>query len=153
MSKIVIASGYFNPLHKGHISYLTAARELGDDLWVILNNDTQVKLKGSVPFMTMEERGEIVYNLKPVNHVLYSIDDDLTVCQSLWYILFHYTTNADSLIFANGGDREKENTPEEEVCKKYNIEMIFGVGGEQKENSSSNLIRKVAENVRKSNLS
>lgn len=145
MYKIVIASGYFNPLHKGHISYLTAARELGDDLWVILNNDIQVALKGSVPFMSMEERGEIVYNLKPVNHVLFSIDDDLTVCQSLWYLMFHFTTNEDYLIFANGGDRGKDNTPETEVCKKYNIEMVYGVGGCDKQNSSSEIIRKAVK--------
>ena len=127
--KIVVAvSGYFNPLHVGHIRYLKAAKKLGTKLIVIANSDAQVKLKGSVPFMPENERMEIVKALKPVDEVVLSVDQDGSVCKSLELI------KPD--IFAKGGDRTRDNIPEVPVCEKLGIEMIFNVGGGKVQSSS-----------------
>jgi cytidyltransferase-like protein len=140
--KVVCVSGYFNPLHVGHISLLRGAKELGDDLVVIVNNDNQVKVKGSVPFMSEDERAEIIRNLRMVDEVFVSIDQDKTVCKTLEHI------NPD--IFANGGDRnDPKDIPEKEICDRLNIELIFGVGGDSKQQASSVLIKKAAEEVLK----
>ena len=80
---IVIVSGYFNPIHSGHIDYLQSAKKHGDLLFVIVNNDNQVKVKGSVPFMDEEERVSIVQNIKGVNSAIVSIDTDGSVCKTL----------------------------------------------------------------------
>ena len=81
--KIVVISGYFNPIHSGHIDYIQSAKKLGDKLIVIVNNDKQVSLKGSVPFQDEEERKKIVSNIKGVDHAVISIDEDATVCESI----------------------------------------------------------------------
>jgi cytidyltransferase-like protein len=128
---IVCASGYFNPLHRGHISYLNEAKKLGDYLVVIVDNDFQVGLKGSKKFMDEQERCLIISNLKCVDEVRLSIDTDLSVCKSLELI------KPD--IFAKGGDRTIDNIPEKEICEKLGIKMVFGVG-EDKVQSSSNLL-------------
>jgi len=133
--KVVAVSGYFNPVHSGHLDLFFAAKALGDELVVILNSDEQVKLKGSSPFMDEQERARIVLALKPVDRVFLSIDKDKTVCESL--------KAARPDIFANGGDRKGENDiPELAVCRELGIEMIFNVGGD-KTQSSSWLINKV----------
>ena len=111
--KTVVASGYFNPLHKGHVRYLQAAKELGDRLIVVVNNDMQVRVKGSQVFMDEEERCEIVQALKCVDDVRLSIDTDNTVCKSLESIKPY--------IFAKGGDSTEDNVPEKEVCEQNNI--------------------------------
>ncbi len=135
--KVVCVSGYFNPLHIGHISLFNRAKELGDYLVVIVNSDDQVKLKGSVPFMKEEERAAIISNLRMVDEVLVSIDEDKSVCKSLEKV------NPD--IFANGGDRKNENDIlEKEVCDRLGIEMVFGVGGNEKQQASSELIKRAA---------
>lgn len=127
----VCVSGYFNPLHVGHLNYLNAAAKLGW-LVVIVNNDKQVKLKGSKPCMTAEDRAEIIRNLRSVNEVVVSIDDDKSVCKTLELV------KPD--IFANGGDRKSDNVPETDICRRLGIMMIYGVGGE-KIRSSSELLR------------
>src|ERR1700685_4418944 len=109
----VCTSGYFNPAHKGHIRLLQEASELGDWLTVIVNNDEQVKLKGSKPFMDEMERCEIVRAIKYVDEVILSIDSDKTICKTLEWI------KPD--IFAKGGDSTIENVPEKEVCKQNGI--------------------------------
>ena len=129
--KIVCASGYFNPLHRGHISYLNEAKKLGDYLIVIVNNDFQIGLKGSKRFMDEKERCIIVNNLKCVDEVRLSVDMDETVCKSLELIKPN--------IFAKGGDRTIDNIPEREICEKIGIKMVFNVG-EDKIQSSSNLL-------------
>lgn len=126
----VAASGYFNPLHKGHIEYLTKAKSLGDKLVVIVNSDLQQKLKGSKPFQNEEERVIIVGNLKMVDEVFLSIDLDSTVCESLKMV------RPD--IFAKGGDRFSSEIPEAEICRQLGIVMVDGLG--EKIQSSSWLI-------------
>ncbi len=125
---VVAVSGYFNPLHIGHIRHLKEAKKLGTELVVIVNSDYQVKLKGSVPFMPEKERMEIVAALKPVDKVVLAVDQDGSVCKSLELI------KPD--IFAKGGDRTKDNIPEVPVCEKLGIEMIFNVGGGKVQSSS-----------------
>lgn len=135
--KVVCASGYFNPLHIGHISLLKEAKELGDYLVVIVNNDNQVKLKGSIPFMDEQERAAIVSNLKMVDEVVISIDEDKSVCKSLEKV------HPD--IFANGGDRKTESDLlENEVCERLGIARVFGVGGNEKQQASSELIKRAS---------
>jgi len=129
--KVVAASGYFDPLHVGHIEYLKLARELGDKLIVILNNDEQVLLKKEKPFMPLRERKVILESVKFVGEVFVSIDKDKSVCKSLAKI------KPD--IFAKGGDRFITNIPEMQTCKKLNIKIVDGLG--EKIQSSSWLIK------------
>lgn len=128
----VAASGYFNPLHKGHVEYLERAKELGDYLIVIVNSDHQRALKGSKKFMNEEERMSIVAALRCVDEVILSIDKDGTVCDTLRLI------NPD--IFAKGGDRFASEIPEAKVCQELGIKMIDGLG--DKVQSSSWLLEK-----------
>ena len=127
--KRVAVSGYFDPIHIGHLEYLKLAKELGDKLVVIVNNNYQCVLKKGKPFMDEFDRVEIVRCLEMVDEVFLSIDKDKTVCASLQKI------KPD--IFANGGDRSTGEVPESSICKKYNIEMIDGLG--DKIRSSSDL--------------
>ena len=137
MKKTIVAvSGYFNPIHVGHLELIEEAKKLGDYLVVIVNNDEQVKLKGSVPFMKLEDRVKIVEAIKGVDEVFISIDQDKTVRKSLEAI------KPD--IFANGGDRKNINDiPEVEICEKLNIKLVDGCG--KKIRSSSILLKDVAQ--------
>ena len=125
----VAVSGYFDPIHIGHLEYLKMAKELGDSLVVIVNNNYQCKLKKGKPFMDQNDRLEIVKALRFVDEVFLSIDKDRTVCKSLEAVRPN--------IFANGGDRATSEVPEIPICKKYNIKMVDGLG--DKIRSSSNL--------------
>lgn len=116
----VAVSGYFDPIHVGHLEYLQLAKKLGDKLIVIINNNFQVKLKKGSTFMDEKDRMEIVAALRCVDEVFLSIDEDKSVCKSLEYI------KPD--IFANGGDRSLEEIPETAVMEKYNIKMVDGLG-------------------------
>ena len=127
--KIVAVSGYFDPIHVGHLEYLRLSKKLGDKLVVIVNNNHQCVLKKGKPFMDEKDRVEIVRSIKMVDEVFLSIDDDKSVCKSLEKIKPH--------IFANGGDRSTVEVPELTVCKKYNIQMTDGLG--DKIRSSSDL--------------
>jgi rfaE bifunctional protein nucleotidyltransferase chain/domain len=127
----VAASGYFNPLHKGHVEYLEKAKELGDYLVVIVNSDKQRTLKGSKEFMHEDERMLIVSALRCVDEVVLSIDEDTTVCNSLRLV--------EPNIFAKGGDRTIDEIPESRACKELGIEMIDGLG--EKVQSSSWLLK------------
>lgn len=133
--RIVIASGYFNPLHKGHIEYLKKAKQLGDFLVVIVNNDEQVKVKGSFAFMPEDERLAVVRELKYVDDVFLSIDKDHSVIKSIEVIAQKYPGE---IIFGKGGDRHAGNIPEKDVCDRLNIKIIDGLG--DKIQSSSSLI-------------
>jgi cytidyltransferase-like protein len=140
--RVVIVSGYFNPIHSGHIDYLESAKEIGDYLIVIVNNDKQVELKGSVPFMDEEERVKIVSSLRCVDRAVVSIDDNPTVCQS---IKKEYHRLQDDpffigMAFANGGDRKKGGVPEDVLEEELGINMVYNVGG-KKTQSSSRLIQ------------
>lgn len=127
--KTVVVSGYFDPIHVGHLEYLKLAKDLGDKLIVIVNNNEQCVLKKGKPFMGELDRLEIVKSLKMVDDVFLSIDKDKSVCKSLEIL------KPD--IFANGGDRNTNEVPESIICKKYNIKMIDGLGN--KIRSSSDL--------------
>lgn len=126
----IVASGYFDPIHIGHIEYLKLAKQLGGTLIVIVNNDKQAKMKKGFSFMDEKERLEIVKNIKHVDDVFLSIDEDSTVCKSL--------EKLKPDIFAKGGDRNSSNIPELEICNKYNIKIVDGLGN--KIQSSSDLI-------------
>jgi cytidyltransferase-like protein len=132
---IVLASGYFNPLHVGHLEYLEIAKKIGDKLIVIVNNDEQVKIKKSTPFMNQEDRMKIIRALKDVDEVFLSIDKDLSVCQSIEFL----AVSRGAKIFAKGGDRNTGNIPEKEVCEKLGIKIIDGLGA--KIRASSELIK------------
>tara|TARA_B100000963_G_C22250256_1_gene503927 strand:- start:136 stop:558 length:423 start_codon:yes stop_codon:yes gene_type:complete len=124
----VAVSGYFDPIHIGHLEYLRMAKELGDSLIVIVNNNHQCKLKKGKHFMDENDRVEIVKALRFVDEVFLSVDNDRTVCKSLEEI------KPD--IFANGGDRATSEVPETPVCKKFNIKMIDGLGDKIRSSSS-----------------
>lgn len=136
--KTVAVSGYFDPPHAGHVALFEEAKKLGDVLIVIVNNDAQQKLKGSVPFMRLAERVTLLQALKPVDMVVVSVDKDPTVCKTLEAV------RPD--IFANGGDRCEGNVPESSVCETLGIKMVYGVGG-GKINSSSKLIYEAAKTL------
>ena len=133
--KLVIVSGYFDPIHVGHLEYLQMASQLGDILLVIINNDEQAKLKKGESFMSEKDRMEIVFALECVDEVLISCDEDASVCKSL-ELAAQFKPMAD-LIFAKGGDRHFGEVPEVETCEKLNIKMIDRLG--EKIRSSSEL--------------
>jgi cytidyltransferase-like protein len=133
--KIVIASGYFDPIHIGHIEYLKLSKALGDKLIVILNNDKQCILKKGKPFMPQEERKIITESLKFVDEVFPSIDEDKSVCKSIQAIAEEYKGN--EIIFAKGGDRFNGEVPETKICSELGIKIVDGLGA--KIQSSSNL--------------
>jgi len=125
--KIVIVSGYFNPIHKGHIEYLNKAKACGDILFVIVNNDYQRLIKGSKEFQKEDERVLIVSNLKSVDKVILSIDTDKTQCQTIRHIHFEHSETF-QLAFANGGDQNNLSIPETPICQELGIELIEGLG-------------------------
>jgi len=127
--RVVATSGYFDPLHVGHLECLEMAAELGDKLVVIVNSDLQAKLKKGESFMKEADRMKIVSALKCVDEVFLSIDKDKSQCESLRRI------NPD--IFAKGGDRTSDEIPESKVCKELNIDIVDGLG--EKIRSSSDL--------------
>ena len=136
--KAIIVSGYFNPLHKGHLEYFNNAKSLCDELFVIVNSDHQRELKGSKPFQDEEERLLIVSNIKAVDKAVLSVDKDRTVCESIRMLFTRYGEDYD-LVFANGGDQYNETIPEIYVCKELGVALIDGLG--DKIQSSSWLLK------------
>lgn len=136
--KTVIVSGYFNPLHGGHLDMIEAAAKLGDQLIVIVNNDKQQLLKKGKIILDEANRLRLVRALKGVDQVVLSIDDDPTIIKTLEMVAGQHP--GDELIFANGGDRDSSKAvPESEICEKYNIEMVFDAGGTIKSDSSTRI--------------
>ncbi len=132
-------SGYFNPIHKGHIEYFNNAKACGDRLIVIVNSDHQRSLKGSKEFQKEDERVFIVSNIKSVDEVVLSLDQDRTQCETLKSL--HVKLNdIYQLAFANGGDQNNASIPEAKVCLELGIELIEGLG--DKIQSSSWLLKK-----------
>ena len=135
--KIVIVSGYFNPLHGGHLDMIEAAAAMGDKLIVIVNNDKQQLLKKGKIILDENNRLRLMRALKGVDQVVLSIDEDPPVIKTLEMVAGQYP--GDELVFANGGDRNSTAAiPEAEVCEKYNIEMRFDAG-EGKPDSSTRI--------------
>ena len=143
MSKtIVITSGYFNPIHPGHIECFYLAKKLGDELYVIVNNDKQAELKrGVTSFQNEDFRLKIVSSIKYVNHTILAIDEDGSICKTLEKLARELSSDfeVDKIIFAKGGDRFASEVPEAKLCTKYNIQIIDGLG--LKTHNSSDLIK------------
>ena len=137
-TKLMIVSGYFNPIHKGHIEYFKIAKSLCNYLVVIVNNDLQRELKGSKKFMSEDERSFIVSELKSVDEVFLSIDKDKTVIESIKQIHKRFSSNHE-IYFANGGDQDNNSMPEKKICSELNIKLVDGLG--DKVQSSSWLIK------------
>lgn len=133
--KIGITSGYYNPIHVGHIDLLRESKKYVDFLVVIVNNDKQVKLKGSQPFINEEERKKIVESIRYVDCVYLSQDTDKTVVKTIESIYNDFIEH-NVVYFLKGGDSTHENTPEQDVCTKLGISVIFNVGGGKVQSSS-----------------
>ena len=128
--RIVIVSGFFNPLHGGHLDMIEAAEAMGDKLVVIVNNDKQQKLKKSKIILSEQNRARLMAALRDVDEVVISVDEDPPVIETVRLVAQKYPD--DELIFANGGDRAGHRTvPETAVCEELGIEMAFGVGSHE----------------------
>jgi len=138
-SKGVIVSGYFNPIHIGHLEYFSKAKEFGDILIVIINNDFQRQLKGSKEFMLENERLKIVSHIDLVDKVFLSIDKTTSVIETLKKVHKEHSQEFD-LIFANGGDQLNNSIPERNICQTLKIKLLDNLG--EKIQSSSWLINK-----------
>jgi len=135
MSKVVLVTGGFDPLHSGHIAYFKEAKKLGDKLIVGVNSNEWLTRKKGRPFMPFEERVAIIKELEVVDKVIGFDDIDDSACQAIFHTM---STNTGTIIFANGGDRTNTTTPEYSMYGDHpNVEFVFGVGGENKANSSS----------------
>ena len=139
MKKAIIVSGYFNPLHKGHIELFEISKQLCDMLIVIVNSDLQRYLKGNKEFQLEEERLEIIKSIRYVDWATISIDTDKTQNESIKEIYSRYK-DTHKLAFANGGDQNNNTIPEADICRELGIELIEGLGN--KIQSSSWLLDK-----------
>ena len=135
---LVIVSGYFSPLHCGHLDYLEAGASLGDRLIVIVNNDLQQKKKKGKVILPQQDRLRIVKALSIVDEACVAIDDDSSVKKTIESIALK--NQQFSLMFANGGDRNQpSDIPEVDVCREHKIQLIFGAGGSTKRDSSTRI--------------
>jgi cytidyltransferase-like protein len=140
MKKAIIVSGYFNPIHKGHIEYFQNAKKVnGGILFVIVNSDFQRALKGSKEFQDENERVLIVESLRLVDKCFLSVDKDRTVVETI-KMIFNEFGKEYQLAFANGGDQNNDTIPERSICEQLGIQLIDGLGG--KIQSSSWLLNK-----------
>jgi cytidyltransferase-like protein len=132
---IACVSGYFDPIHIGHIEYFKLSKLTADKLMVIVNNDEQAQLKKGTYFMPVDERIQIIKELKCVDYVIKSIDLDRTVCKTL------ATVEPKPTYFCNGGDQNNNSIPESDICNQLGITLLDGFG--DKIQSSSWLIKKI----------
>ena len=132
-----IVSGYFSPLHVGHLDMIEGAAELADEVFVIVNNNAQQEIKKGKVIIDEADRLRVVLSLQAVDHAIVAIDEDRTVSASLAQLAETFTDY--SLIFANGGDRIPDFVPEAATCEEHGIELVFGVGGNEKADSSSRI--------------
>jgi cytidyltransferase-like protein len=138
--RIAIVSGYFNPIHIGHLRMVKAARELAPHLVVIVNNDRQQLLKKGQIIIPEHERLELVAEFRCVDEAILTVDEDATVIRSL-HVVRDLHPDAD-IIFCNGGDRSSADSlppAEAETCAELRIEMRYGVGGSEKQDSSTRI--------------
>ena len=144
--KIVILSGFFNPLHGGHLDMIEAGAAMGDKLVVIVNNDAQQLLKKGKIILDEKNRLRLISALKYVDDAVLSIDQDPPVIETLRIIAKEHPN--DELIFANGGDRSTpESVPETAVCTEYGIKMAYGVGGIEKADSSTRINQETGHEI------
>lgn len=137
--KVVIVSGYFNPLHGGHLDMIEAAAKMGEHLIVIVNNDKQQVIKKGKIILDEANRLRVLRSIKGVDQSVLSIDDDATICKTLEMVAGQHP--GDELVFANGGDRDSEQEiPEAATCRECSIEMRFDAG-EGKPDSSTRINR------------
>jgi len=138
MPRLVLITGGFDPVHSGHIEYINAAKALGDYLFVGLNSDDWLTRKKGKPFMPWIERHVIISNLRAVDECFAFDDNDCSACDAIRKVR---EENPDhTIIFANGGDRTQENIPEMS-CGVDDVEFVFGIGGQDKKNSSSWILK------------
>lgn len=137
MTTIACVSGYFDPIHIGHIEYFKMSKKVADKLMVIVNNDEQAVLKKGKPFMPVDERIKIIEELKCVDYVVKSVDLDRTVCKTL------ATVSPRPTYFCNGGDQNNNSIPEAEICNELGIILRDGFG--DKIQSSSWLVKKIKD--------
>lgn len=140
MKTYCIVSGGFDPIHEGHVALIMDAGKISDGVIVLLNSDAWLTRKKGQHFMTAATRKAVCGNLKGVVDVLEFNDDDGTANDGIIKAREKYPDA--KLIFVNGGDRTKDNIPETETCKAQKVELKFGVGGENKANSSSWILNK-----------
>ena len=135
--KIAITSGYFDPLHIGHIELLARSKMNADKLIVIVNNDAQARIKKEKEFMNELDRCIIVQSLKFVDEVKLSIDEDTSVCNTLRYLFSELKAKHPdaTLVFTKGGDRTKGEIPEAKVCKEFNVYIQDGLGNKIRNSS------------------
>ncbi len=135
---LVIISGYFSPLHCGHLDMIEAGAALGDRLAVIVNNNAQqIRKKGKV-IIDEQDRLRLVRALRDVDEAMIAIDDDATVSASIEDIARRHSEHR--IIFGNGGDRDSGAVvPESDVCERYGIDMVFDLGGTDKHDSSTRI--------------
>lgn len=138
--KVIIVSGYFNPIHKGHLEYFNNAKAIKDEIIFIVNNDHQRALKKRKEFQLEDECTLIVSNLKAVNKAILSIDSDQIVCETIEKIANEFGELYD-LAFANGGGQNNDTIPERAICDKIGITLLDGLGA--KIQSSSWLLNRI----------
>ena len=136
---VVLVTGGFDPIHSGHIAYFLSAKKLGDSLIVGLNSDEWLTRKKGKPFMTWDERAAVTSALKPVDSVFAFDDSDNTAIDAIRTALKDFPDS--HIVFANGGDRGKDNIPEM-VFESDRVSFSFGIGGDDKKNSSSWILKK-----------
>ena len=144
--KVMLVSGGFDPVHKGHIEMIESASDLADEVWVILNNDSWLQRKKGKAFMKAREREYIMSMIKGVTRTFICnprTPTDQTVCDGIYSVVMAYRREYDeplSMAFGNGGDRGKNNVPEEDYCNSMDVEMVWNLG--EKVQSSSWLLEK-----------
>ncbi len=143
MAKYYIVSGGFDPIHEGHIAMIVASVKQSDGVIVLANSDDWLCRKKGKNFYAFNTRRVILQNIKGVIDVIAFDDSDNSACDGIRKARKKYPN--DELVFANGGDRTKDNIPEMPTCRECNVGIVFGVGGENKANSSSWILQKYKE--------
>jgi len=142
--KIIMATGGFDPIHEGHIAYLNEAKNLGDVLVVGVNSDEWLRRKKGYKFQSVSTRGTIISNLRCVDDMMYMDDWDGTAIQFIRDVIRMYGEDCD-YYFVNGGDRTSKNVPEKIPEFDGLVHFVYGIGGEDKKNSSSELVNRMKD--------
>jgi len=143
--RIAVTSGYFDPIHLGHIELLELSRAQGDALWVIVNNDVQAALKKGKAFIPQSTRLGVVKALRVVDRAVLAVDADGSVCATLDLLLAEAKAAGHEAFFCKGGDRNAGNIPEMEVLNRHGSRLVDGLGA--KIDSSSSIIARAKGNA------